>query len=58
MWLDTLHGVLNTTFRNFFPESMGDHVLVEVACQPQGNCNADVRSFESPCGWFIRLIHP
>ncbi|GAB7364033.1 hypothetical protein MBLNU230_g4590t1 [Neophaeotheca triangularis] len=46
-WLDPLDGLLNTTFRSFFPESMGDKIMVEVACQPIGNCNEDQLSFRS-----------
>lgn len=42
-----MHGMLNTTFATFFPAQMGPNIMVEVACEPRGNCNVDQQSFKA-----------
>ncbi|KEQ93244.1 glycoside hydrolase family 76 protein [Aureobasidium subglaciale EXF-2481] len=51
-YLDRLDGLLNTTLPRFFPDNMGG-VLVEVACEPLGNCNNDQPAFK---GFLIRWL--
>ncbi|THZ94734.1 mannan endo-1,6-alpha-mannosidase [Aureobasidium pullulans] len=46
-WLDIVEGLLNTTFTTFFPTTMGDKIMVEITCQPLGNCDTDQLSFRS-----------
>lgn len=46
-WLTRLDGILNTTLTRFFPTSMGDKIMVEIACEPAGNCNNDQPSFKA-----------
>lgn len=46
-WLTPLEGILNSTLTNFFPASMGDKIMVEVACEPLGNCDTDNYTFKS-----------
>ena len=46
-WLEIVSGLLNTTFSTFFPASMGDKIMVEITCQPLGNCDTDQLSFRS-----------
>ncbi|KAI5253109.1 mannan endo-1,6-alpha-mannosidase [Aureobasidium subglaciale] len=46
-WLDIVEGLLNTTFTTFFPSTMGDKIMVEITCQPLGNCDTDQLSFRS-----------
>ncbi|THW74833.1 mannan endo-1,6-alpha-mannosidase [Aureobasidium pullulans] len=46
-WLDIVEGLLNTTVTTFFPTTMGDKIMVEITCQPLGNCDTDQLSFRS-----------
>lgn len=46
-WLYRLEGLLNTTLTTFFPTSMGDKIMVEVTCEPLGNCDNDQKSFKT-----------
>jgi mannan endo-1,6-alpha-mannosidase len=46
-WLGIVTGLLNTTFNTFFPATMGDKIMVEITCQPLGNCDTDQLSFRS-----------
>ncbi|KAG9528260.1 mannan endo-1,6-alpha-mannosidase, partial [Aureobasidium melanogenum] len=46
-WLDIVEGLLNTTWSTFFPASMGNKIMVEITCQPLGNCDTDQLSFRS-----------
>lgn len=46
-WLDIVEGLLNTTFTTFFPTTMGNKIMVEITCQPLGNCDTDQLSFRS-----------
>ncbi|KAL1306787.1 hypothetical protein AAFC00_005448 [Neodothiora populina] len=47
VWYNRLEGLLNTTLTTFFPANMGDMIMVEITCEPLGNCNNDQRSFKS-----------
>lgn len=42
-----LDGLLNTTLPTFFPTSMGDGIMVEIACEPGGTCDNDQKSFKA-----------
>ncbi|TKA81742.1 hypothetical protein B0A55_01126 [Friedmanniomyces simplex] len=46
-WLTPLNGLLNHTLQEFFPASMGDKIMVEVACEPFGTCDTDNWTFKS-----------
>lgn len=39
--------MLNTTFETFFPAKMGNKIMVEITCEPLGNCDVDQRSFKA-----------
>ncbi|GAB7355251.1 hypothetical protein MBLNU459_g5799t2 [Dothideomycetes sp. NU459] len=47
IWLTRLDGLLNRTIGTFFPASMGDNIMVEVTCEPIGNCDVDQPSFKA-----------
>lgn len=46
-WLTLTEGVLKTTLTTFFPTSMGNKIMVEVACEPYGTCDTDQLSFKA-----------
>jgi mannan endo-1,6-alpha-mannosidase len=46
-WKQRLEGFLSNTQRVFFPEKNGGKIMVEYACETQGNCNKDQRSFKA-----------
>ncbi|KAK6390095.1 hypothetical protein LTR65_005908 [Meristemomyces frigidus] len=46
-WLIPLNGILNATLTRFFPVADGDDVMVEVTCEPYGNCDTDDFTFKS-----------
>jgi mannan endo-1,6-alpha-mannosidase len=46
-WKTRLEGFLTTTQRVFFPDQYGSKTMVEYACETQGNCNKDQRSFKA-----------
>jgi mannan endo-1,6-alpha-mannosidase len=46
-WKDRLTGYLNNAQKVFFPDQYGGKTMVEYACETQGNCNKDQRSFKA-----------
>jgi len=44
--MDRIDGLLNATLARFFPQNMGG-VMVEVTCEPLGNCNNDQPAFKA-----------
>jgi Glycosyl hydrolase family 76 len=47
-WKDRIQGYLDNTQRVFFaPQFANGKVMTEYACEPQGNCNVDQRSFKA-----------
>jgi mannan endo-1,6-alpha-mannosidase len=53
IWKDRLNGFLHNTQKVFFPDQYGGKILVEYACEAQGNCNKDQRSFK---GYLARWL--
>jgi hypothetical protein len=47
IWKERLNGYLNTAQKIFFPAEYGGKIMVEYACEGQGNCNKDQRSFKA-----------
>ncbi|THW12326.1 family 76 glycoside hydrolase [Aureobasidium pullulans] len=45
-YMDRIDGLLNSTLERFFPDKMGG-VMVEVTCEPLGNCNNDQPAFKA-----------
>jgi mannan endo-1,6-alpha-mannosidase len=45
-YMDRIDGLLNATLARFFPQNMGG-VMVEVTCEPLGNCNNDQPAFKA-----------
>lgn len=45
-YMDRIDGLLNATLSRFFPQNMGG-VMVEVTCEPLGNCNNDQPAFKA-----------
>ncbi|KAF2721435.1 glycoside hydrolase family 76 protein [Polychaeton citri CBS 116435] len=46
-YLTPLKGILNTTLTTFFPEQMGPQIMVEIACEPSGNCDTNGYTFKA-----------
>ncbi|WPH01534.1 glycoside hydrolase family 76 protein [Acrodontium crateriforme] len=46
-WLTELKAILNTYFTNFYPQASGGKILVEIVCEPSGNCDTDNLCFKS-----------
>jgi mannan endo-1,6-alpha-mannosidase len=44
--LERIEGILNATLPTFFPKNMGG-VMVEITCEPLGNCNNDQPAFKA-----------
>lgn len=47
--------MLNTTFETFFPASMGTNIMVEITCEPLGNCDNDQRSFKAHLSQWLAI---
>lgn len=45
-YMERIDGLLNTTLAKFFPQDMGS-VMVEITCEPLGNCNNDQPAFKA-----------
>ncbi|EMC96226.1 glycoside hydrolase family 76 protein [Baudoinia panamericana UAMH 10762] len=52
-WLTPLSGILNQTIATFFPKTMGNKIMVEVTCEPLGNCDTDNFTFK---GYVLRWM--
>ncbi|KAL0264666.1 hypothetical protein SLS55_000617 [Diplodia seriata] len=47
VWKTRASNLLKTTYSTFFPDYMTANILVEVTCEPSGNCDYDQSSFKA-----------
>lgn len=46
-WKTRAESLLTSTWSTFFPDTMGPNIMVEVTCEPYGNCDYDQSSFKA-----------